>query len=143
MKLSDLTGTPNTNEEEFVFAIDTKDGAVPLDCGVPGELELEKPEEIHESKFIRYGTGSRKLREPTEEEIKERIKSYDHEIKDGVIYLHCVCDGTMAFLYDMLSLLNAVGCTELQYQVEEITYRGEGLCTRFFVRGKVPEGFDL
>lgn len=93
--------------------------------------------------YVRSGKGSSYIRRTlTEEEIKAEIKTYSHEIKDGYLYLQCVCDGTYAFLYQMISILATVGCTDIQQSDWTGSINGI-LRSVFTVRGKVPEGFTL
>lgn len=93
--------------------------------------------------YVRSGKGSGCTRRTlTDEEIKTEIKTYAHEIKDGYLYLQCVCDGTYAFLYQMMCLLAAVGCTDIQQS--DWTGEIDGVFRSVFtVRGKVPDGFTL
>lgn len=140
MKLDDLMGE---NPEDWVIAVDVGDEYAAVDVS---EISIDEPEKYTENDYVRIGKGKitgKRYIELTFDEILERIKGYDHSKVGGTLYIQCVCDGTMAFLYDMLSLLYAAGFTNVQYYVEERVYRGGSMRTKFTVKGDIPEGFEL
>lgn len=53
-------------------------------------------------------------KELSEEELKGMLKSYGYHEKDGYVHLTCHCDSTLAFLVQMVSLLQAIGCKDIQ-----------------------------
>lgn len=45
-------------------------------------------------------------------DVPEGFPGYISE--DGRLHIQCVCDGTYAFLYDMVQWLEFIGCTEIE-----------------------------
>lgn len=136
MKIKDLVGDGNEKNNDFVFVIDG------IDCSQDEGTEQPEPSSLN-SDYVRIGFGSKSTRRTlTDEEVKEEIKTYAHEIKDGYLYLQCICDGTYYFLYRMMCLLAAVGCTDIQQS--DWTGEIDGVLRSVFtVRGIVPDGFAL
>lgn len=63
-------------------------------------------------------------------------------IQDGRLHLSCVCDGTWIFMAELVTILNALGCTDIQTETEYI----QDACPswkscRFKASGKVPDHF--
>lgn len=63
-------------------------------------------------------------------------------IQDGKLHLSCVCDGTLIFMYELITILNALGCTDIQTETEIIQDAcPPWKCCRFKASGKVPDRF--
>ena len=61
-------------------------------------------------------------------------------IQDGRLHLSSVCDGTWIFMDELITILNALGCTDIQTETEHI----QDACPpwkscRFKASGKVPD----
>lgn len=136
MTIKDLVGDGNEKNEDFVLSIGG------IDHSLDEKTEKGEPNTLN-SRYVRIGFGSKSTqRTLTDEEVKEEIKTYVHEIKDGYLYLQCICDGTYYFLYRMMCLLAAVGCTDIQQS--DWTGEIDGVLRSVFtVRGIVPDGFTL
>lgn len=136
MTIKDLVGDGNEKNEDFVFSIGG------IDYSPDEKAEKGEPNKLN-SRYVRIGFGSKSTqRTLTDEEVKDEIKTYVHEIKDGYLYLQCICDGTYYFLYRMICLLAAVGCTDIQQS--DWTGEIDGILRSVFtVRGIVPDGFTL
>lgn len=135
MTIKDFERDRNVGNNDFVIAI----------CGIDFDKyknEQSEPSTLN-SDYDRIGFSSKSTqRTMTDEEIKSEIKTYTHEIKDGYLYLQCVCDGTYYFLYRMMCLLVAVGCTNIQQS--DCTGGIDGVLRSVFtVRGKIPDGLTL
>lgn len=136
MTIKDLVGDGNEKNEDFVLSVGG------IDHSLDEKTEKGEPNTLN-SRYVRIGFGSKSAqRTLTDEEVKEEIKTYVHEIKDGYLYLQCICDGTYYFLYRMMCLLAAVGCTDIQQS--DWTGEIDGILRSVFtVRGIVPDGFTL
>lgn len=138
MKLSELMGTKHDEPSNYALLVDgneIKIGDTIREIGVDMPCNHKEP--------AMHGTGYIEYKYPTQEEIKDRIKAYNPAIINGYIYMGFECSVNMSDLYHMISLLSALGCTDIQDMTEERLYTGGLKCTRFFVRGKIPEGFEL
>lgn len=63
-------------------------------------------------------------------------------IQDGKMFLSNVCDGTWIFMDELVTILHALGCTDIQTETEII----QDACPpwkscRFKASGKVPDHF--
>lgn len=74
-------------------------------------------------------------------DLNKFIRERHGKIENGRLRLECRCDGTYAFMYEMLEVLKGIGCTDIQ--------RGEYMLDNteppwmdcvYWCSGKLPEG---